>query len=342
MCRRGAFWRALGFSDEGRFVKKLKIGVLGCSAFAARAMIPALRETGGFELRAVASRSSEKAGDYARRFGCAPVCGYSTLLEREDLDCVYIPLPTGLHSEWVGRAVNSGKHVLVEKSFALNGGEAAGMLQEARKANVLVLENFLFLHHSQTKWVQEQIAAGAVGELRLFRSNFSFPPLPPDNFRYNKQLGGGSLLDVGAYVVKAAQLFLGPALRLVSSTLKLGTESGVDREGTATFIGKGGVVAQLAFGFDSFYQCNWEFVGSKGKITVERAYTPPPTLQPNVHIETQSCRQTFVLPADNHYRNMLVYFQNAIGRPQSYEAELQELQQQSCCLSMVRENAIIL
>lgn len=126
---------------------KLRIGVMGCSGFAARAMIPAMKELPEIELKAVASRNGVKAKTYAERFDCDAVEGYDGLLRREDLDAIYMPLPPGLHEEWISRSLEAGKHVLVEKPFVTDGSAALHLLRKAREKRLLVMENFLFLHH---------------------------------------------------------------------------------------------------------------------------------------------------------------------------------------------------
>lgn len=82
--------------------------------------------------------------------------------------------------------------------------------------------------------------------------------------------------------------------------------------GTASFANDNGQVAQLAYGFDTHYQCTWEFLGTEARLVVERGYTPPPGFTPVVRIERQNHREETVLPADNHYRNMRRFFAQTI------------------------------
>lgn len=118
--------------------KKIRIGVMGCAGIAQRYMIPAILDTQDLELVAVASRTLEKAKAYADRFGGDAVEGYENLLNRRDIDAVYVPLPTGLHEQWILLALQMGKHVFAEKSLAMNVVSAQRMLNLA-KENGLVL-----------------------------------------------------------------------------------------------------------------------------------------------------------------------------------------------------------
>lgn len=281
---------------------------MGCSSFARRAMIPALRDGDATELACVASRTQDKAAEVADEFGCEAVAGYDTLIERSDIDAIYMPLPTGLHDEWCTKALQAGKHLLVEKSFAENGASAERMLSVARENNLLVFENFQFQTHSQWAEIKRYMDSGELGDVHLVRSTFGFPPLPKDNFRWNKELGGGALLDAGAYMTKVSQLLLGTGLDVLGASLQDDAEAGVDKYGEAMFRNDAGQVAQVAFGFDYFYQCRVELLGTTGKLSTNRVFTAPPGFEPVFLIERQGESEEIKLPADNHFANMWRWF----------------------------------
>lgn len=315
----------------------LRIGVMGCASIARRAMIPAILASPATALAAVASRDRMKAEEVAQTFGCDAVEGYQRLLERDDIEAIYMPLPTGLHDEWVVRTLEAGKHILVEKSFSQDLRSAERMIGLARERDRLVLENYLFLHHSQHQWVLDFLKQGHLGDVHLVRSTFGFPPLAPGNFRYDRALGGGALLDAGGYVIKAAQEFLGPELSLAGAALHYDDALGVDFYGEAMFRSPNGMTAQVAFGFNYFYQCNYELLGTKGKLIVERAFTPPPGFRPRARFEAQDMTQEFTLPADDHYRNMFTFFADTVAHPERYAAHWDETLRQARLLQAVRE-----
>lgn len=314
----------------------LRIGVMGCADIAWRAMIPAMIECEETSLIAVASRTQEKAHKFAAHFKCDAVTGYDQLLRRNDIDAIYMPLPTGLHEVWVTKTLEAGKHLLVEKSFAEDLASAKKMLDLAEKKKLLVLENFLFPHHSQHAWILDKISSGELGEIHLFRATFGFPPLQADNFRYDRRLGGGALLDAGAYVVKAAQIFMGTDLRLRGASLKYDAERGVDIHGNVLLENSRGQAAQLSFGFDYYYQCQYEFLGSKGKLVAERAFTPPPGFTPSLRIEHQGRKHELSLPADNHYVNMLRFFARTVRDGGDPGEHLQSILRQAEWLDLIR------
>src|SRR5687768_8826608 len=96
--------------------RRLVVGVLGCSSIADRSTIPAMQRSGSVRVAAIGSRDPTRAAEFAARHG-ADACSYEELIGRPDLDAVYVPLPVGLHYEWGRRVLDSGKHLLLEKTF---------------------------------------------------------------------------------------------------------------------------------------------------------------------------------------------------------------------------------
>ena len=320
-------------------MSKLKIGVLGCANIAQRSVIPAFIEIAGFELVAVASRTITKAQDFAAEFKCEAIEGYQNLIDREDIDAIYMPLPTGLHEEWVLKALEAGKHVHIEKSLAMTYESAKKMVDLAREKNLLIMENFMFLYHQQHEFVKQQIEQGVIGEIRCFRSSFGFPPLDSTNFRYNKELGGGALLDAAAYTVRVSQLFLGNDVWVEAANLNhLNTD--VDLFGGAYIKSINGQFAEVAFGFDNFYQCNYEIWGSKGKIIAQRAFTPAKDFKPIITVEQQGEIVNHEIPAENHFINILNEFKRCITEG-DFESKYEEILNQSRLLQELKNKSSI-
>lgn len=320
-------------------MSKLKVGVMGCSSFAVRSMIPALQECDATQLIAIASRTEEKAKQATTQFGCEAVAGYDALLQRDDIDAVYMPLPTGLHEEWCTKALEAGKHLLVEKSFAMDLASAERMLAIAEQNRCLVFENFQFQTHRQWNVIKGHMTSGELGDVHLVRSTFGFPPLPKDNFRWNKELGGGALLDAGAYMCKVSQLLLGTGLEVLGASLQDDPETGVEMYGEAMFRNDAGQVAQVAFGFDYFYQCRVELLGTKGKLSTNRVFTAPPGFEPVLLIEKQGESEEVSVSADNHYVNMWNWFASEI-QTGDFSNHWKILLDQARLLEQVRELGI--
>ena len=290
--------------------KKLNIGILGCANIAKRSLIPTilnLKEY--FNLVGVSSRDMATAENCAGLFQTTAFEGYQSLIDNDGLDAVYIPLPNSLHAEWIEKALSRNLHVLVEKSLACDYETAVRLNELAEKKELVLVENFQFRFHSQLTKIKEIVASGKIGDLRCFKSSFGFSGLPENDIRYQKELGGGALLDTGAYPLKIVQIFLGLDIEVVAANLNFLPDKEVDIWGGAYVKQKNGnLFGELAFGFNHFYQCNVEIWGSKGKIYTNRIFTSPPEYEPVIELETADGKEILKLSADNHFENMLKHF----------------------------------
>ena len=310
------------------FNNKIRVGILGCANIAIRSLAPAFQHHPNFHLVTFAGRDFNKTRDAATSFGCQPSESYEELITRNDIDLVYIPLPNSLHFEWVMKALKSKKHVMCEKSLGCTYEEVNAMVLEAQKNSLLLVENFQFRFHSQHSFVKKILNDGLIGDVRCFRSSFGFPPFADsENIRYKSSLGGGALLDAGAYTLKAVDFMLGEDFEVISSNLNFCKDKQVDLHGGIYMQNKIGITAQLSFGFDNFYQCNYEIWGSKGKIISTRAFTAHPNIKPLVRIETSEGIELKQLPADDHFQNILTYISNCIYQGDFYSEYEQNLRQ---------------
>jgi dTDP-3,4-didehydro-2,6-dideoxy-alpha-D-glucose 3-reductase len=304
--------------------KKIKIGVLGCANIAKRSFIPAIIEMKDyFHLSGIASRDKQKACEYAQMFNTTPFDGYQLLLSTGSLDAVYIPLPNALHAEWIDIALDKGLHVLVEKSLACTRHDVERLNNKARKLNLVLLECFQFRFHRQMAEIQSLVESGILGDLRSIRSTFGFPPFPDENnIRYQKKLGGGALLDAGAYTIKISQLLLGNDLYVAAAKLNSDRNREVDIWGGG-FLQQidGSLFSEIVFGFDHFYQCNLEILGSRGKLYTNRLFTAPPGFETDIILETTTQKQLIKIPSDNHFNNLLLYFHKLIQSPDLADGE---------------------
>lgn len=319
--------------------RPLSVGVLGCADIAWRRVLPALAGAGETRVAAVAGRNPEKTRRFAERFGCAPVDGYAALLERDDVEAVYVPLPAALHAEWVERALLAGKHVLAEKPLTTDGGRTGRLLALARERGLALMENVMFVHHRQHAEVRRLIADGAIGELRAFRAVFAVPERPADDIRHRAALGGGSLLDMGVYPVRAALHFLGRDLEAVGATLHRPADREVDTAGSALLRTPEGVTAHLLFGMQHAYGAAYELWGSRGRIRVDRAFSPPADRSSVIHLDGPDGTGQFVTPADDQVANTVRAFARAARNGAVPPQDTADCLRQAALLDRIRECA---
>ncbi len=167
------------------------------------------------KLTAVASRNSSQAkafidacqGQVPLDHVPDPVEGYAELLTREDVDAVYIPLPTGMRKEWVIRAAEAGKHVLCEKPCAIQADDLQEMIDACATHDVQFMDGVMLMHTQRLKMMRS-IVDDQIGEVRRVHSHLTFrgdQAFRDENIRTDSQLEPhGCLGDLGWYNIRIA------------------------------------------------------------------------------------------------------------------------------------------
>src|SRR3990170_3235257 len=264
-----------------------------------RALIPPLRASERNELFAVASRSMQQAKSYAREWDIPRAHGsYEALLADPEVDVIYNPLPNHLHAEWTIKALHAGKHVLCEKPLVLSVQEVDDIAQAAKETGNIVAEAFMYRHHPKTLKVKEIVDSGELGDLQIIRGLFAATFNLKDNYRMVKEMGGGSLWDVGCYPVSYTRLIVGKKPREVFGWQVEGP-TGIDE----TFMGQmrfeSGVLAQFVCGFASPFRTSMEIIGSKGTLSVPVPFHPGAS--DKIHLQVGDDAETIEIPYQELY-----------------------------------------
>jgi predicted dehydrogenase len=232
-----------------------------------RLVLEGAGQADGVDVVAVASRDLARGEEFAREHGIETVHGsYEALLEDDSVEAVYIPLPNAMHVEWSVRALEVGKHVLCEKPMSRRPEEVERAFDAARAAGRLLTEAFMWRHNPQTRRLSELVADGAVGDVRLVRSSFSFYLEDASNVRMNAELDGGSLMDVGCYCVSGSRVFAGGEPERAYA--RAVTRNGVDVRLAGTLEFPGEVLATFDCGFDVTARHDLEIVGTEASLYV--------------------------------------------------------------------------
>lgn len=308
----------------------MKLGIICPSEIAIRRFMPALqqceeldfagigvytkeerfgeREISDEDFQASLSKEKEKAQIFIDQYGGKLYNGYAEIATSSDIDALYIPLPPSLHFKWAKLALEHGKHVLVEKPSTTSSTDTNELVRIASERGLALHENYMFAFHAQLDSIDEIIRSGEIGDIRLYRISFGFPRRAANDFRYNKALGGGSLIDAGGYTIRYATRLLGPTVELRYAQSNYLDDFEVDMYGSAAFVNKDGVTAQVAFGMDNNYKCELEAWGSKGCLTTGRVLTAPAGFAPTATIRKGNEDTIVELPADDAFLKSIRYF----------------------------------
>lgn len=271
-------------------------GILGTARIATK-VAGAINATEGARVAAVASRCAERAAEWAGDHGIERSYGnYQALLDDDELDAIYIPLPPSMHAKWTIRAAEAGKHVICEKPIAMNAAEAEEMAAACRENNVQLMDATMWVHHPRSADMLRPISDGTLGEMRRVTAAFGFvidpyleqkPPhmardretgqaSPADiaahELRFQRELGGGSLLDTGWYCVRVALWAFGDLPREVFAKARYRNDVDMSFSGLMWY--DDDRVASFDCGYDLATRKWFEVTGTQGTLVCDDFLTP--------------------------------------------------------------------
>jgi predicted dehydrogenase len=204
----------------------VRFGILGAARIAPAALIRPAASNPEVTVEVVAARDRTRADSFAARHRITRVVGsYEAVVNDPDIDAVYIPLPNSLHAPWTLAALAAGKHVLCEKPFTSNAAEAVTVAEAAAVAaadrGLVVLEAFHYRYHPLAHRMREIVESGELGRLHHVETWLCAPIPNKADIRYQFDLAGGAMMDMGSYVVHMARMLGGEEPSVLSATAKL-------------------------------------------------------------------------------------------------------------------------
>lgn len=290
-------------------------GIIGCGNIARHAVCPAISWAEGACLEAVASREADRAARLAGELGAArshPT--YEALLADPEVDAIYIGLPNGLHEEWTIRALEAGKHVLCEKSLALDPNAAGRMIAAADRSGLRLMEAYMYRHHPQWEVVRGLLSEGAIGTIRFLRAGLMGDLTGnPQDHRWTAELGAGALFDVTCYGVNVARFLIGSEPVAIKAMADLHL-AGVDQTTAALLDFGEGTIALVNGSLNSFGSQHCEIVGTKGSIIVEKPFIPgwDPV---KIRVKRAGGAEEIEVGGANHYLHMVEHFSRCVLDP---------------------------
>ena len=254
---------------------KIKWGILS-TGHISKKFADALAILPEAELVAVASRDIETAQKFAEKCNVPKAYGtYEELAADPNIDVIYIGTPHSFHFENSIMCMRKGKAVLCEKAFAINAAEAREMVRVAREENIFLMEAMITRQVPLIKKVLDWIKEGRIGEVRMVKaSRCARGEFKPGARHLTPELGGGSLLDVGVYVISFASMIYKKSPVEVVGLSHIG-ELGSDEQGVAILKYDGGEIADLSFALKTAGVNEAYILGTEGYIKFDDVFAVP-------------------------------------------------------------------
>ena len=291
---------------------RLKIGVLGAARIAPIALVGPARSVTDVQVAAVAARDPLRAERFAKKHGIAKVHpSYEALFADPEIDAIYNPLPNGLHSKLTIKALAAGKHVLCEKPMAANADDALAMVAAAKANGRVLMEAAHWRHHALAAKVVALLADNALGRVTRIETSMCIPlPLPGD-IRYQYELAGGALMDVGFYgthMLRTLALAAGKGEpEIVAAKLTL-IKPKVDRAADVSVRFADGTDGRMVCSLWSMRLLNISFrvIGERGSIVAKNPVAPQ--FYNRLHVVVDGKKTTEIVRGDGSYTAQLRAF----------------------------------
>ncbi len=303
----------------------IRWGILSTANIALESVIPAMLNSEYCSVISIASRNIKKAKKIAKKFQIPKYFGsYQELLDDKEIEAVYIPLPNHLHVKWAEKALQAGKHVLLEKPVALSSEEAKKLQAEAKKHPTLkIMEAFMYRFHPQWIRVKEMVDAGEIGQLKTIQSSFSFFDNNPDSIVNQKEYGGGSLMDIGCYPISISRFLFGEEPKNVSANIEYHSEFKVDVLATA--------ILEFNQGTSSFFSSiqmldnqQVQIFGTEGNITFEIPFNPPADQEVKIWLTKENVKKEIEFAICDQYKLQADIFSLAIMEHKNVPVDLDD------------------
>jgi predicted dehydrogenase len=256
---------------------KIRWGILSTAKIGLVKVIPAMKQGKYCEITAIASRNLNEAKKAAASLEIPKAYGsYEELLTDTEIEAVYIPLPNHMHVEWAIKAMEAGKHVLLEKPVGLSSEQAESLIQASKlNPSLKIMEAFMYRHHPQWQKAKKLVADGNIGTLKTIQTFFSYYNTDPNNIRHNPDFGGGGLMDIGCYCISLSRFIFDEEPKRVNGLVEFDPKFKTDRMASGILDFPGGT---------STFTCSTQLVpfqrvtifGDKGSIEIEIPFNAPP------------------------------------------------------------------
>ena len=310
---------------------------LGYSNLLKARILPILSKA-GFTSVGIAKYSGQEWDEEYKKCDIPVTCydSYEEGLKHFQGVLVYVSTVNSTHIAYATAALNAGFHVIIDKPAAESYENAKRLVEMAREKHLFVGESTVYLEHPQFDTVK-QIFSDNNDAPKLLTVHFTMPPFQPNNFRYQKSLGGGAIMDTAPYAVSVARYFLGGEPEQVSCVVNERQADGLDIEYSLLMQYPDGKAMIGHFGFNTEYINQVFLLGNRTNVTINRIFTIPDTLENEIQVTHMNEQSIVKAPAGNNFELYLCRTLQTLSTD-NYEAAYEALLSDAKVKQMIFEN----
>ncbi len=301
----------------------MKIAVWGLGNHAINKILPALKENEHLDLYGVYSRNNDVVDQCKKKFDCQSWESPDAMLDDPNLDIVYVTTPTGIHSSQGTKILESKKHFWCEKPFTSSHKQTKELIKLSIDHNLSVAEGFMYLYHPQFLWLKDYLKQYSNEEIINIDVKFTMPY--PDNpgWRYNPQMGGSTLLDIGTYNLSIIlELIKNEAPDILFKEVKNIPSIPIDMNGHISLAYPSGTICNLFWGMGLPYRNEIDILTTNGSIYSDKIFSKTEEYKPSFIIRDLNGNQKSIESINcNHFVRMFNYFFGLVGNKDKAQKE---------------------
>lgn len=288
------------------------IAVWGVGQHARKTVLPSIAKCNSLKLIGIGTRNDEVRRQQAGLHHCLAWSSLEEILECPDVDVVYLATPIGLHYDEGLQILKSGRHLWSEKSFTSSLAEAEEIFDVANASDRSLCVVCSPVYHDQFEKVADLIGQGSIGKVLSVTGYFEFPHLSADNIRYDPEIGGSALLDLGFYPIIVPYELAGGEIVSVSAKLEHQSGYDIDTGGEAVFVMGAGLELRAYWGYGRDYRNEMFINGELGSLHVSPAFSKPAGRDMSIGMHVGDKWTQIPVSPENQFVKMLHSFSNSI------------------------------
>ena len=296
--------------------KRINYGIIGFGRYAENRLFPAFQKTRYSTLIAINKRDINQAREIAARLSIPKYFDEpATLLQQSDVDAVIITSPPGFHMEHTVLAANHGKHIIVEKPFAVNQSQARTMVKICKQKNINLMAAFVMRFIDAIDVAREWVLSGKLGDLRFAGGYFGIDISHSNRSWIDDPAvsGGGAIADLGSHFIDLLQYVSGRKMSIISATVKPDPgKHSVEKNALISFELEQKTIGSLYVSFQVIRESGLTFHGSKGKLTLQN-FNQPESMVNLVYMD-ETGEAIVPVKNENYYARMIDHFSQALLR----------------------------
>ena len=290
-----------------------KIAVSGLGRHAVKNILPAIKKSNSLLLAAVNTRNTDVLDNVSREYECEGFLDFEEMIDIDDIDIIYLSTPPGVHYQQAKKSLLSYKHVWIEKPLTTNLENTIELIEISVSRGLSLFECLMYQFHPQFNQINQYIRNDSFGKLINITSIFSLPFMPESGFRFNRELGGSCLYDVGIYPISLIlTLFEDEQIDILNANISFDdSDHQIDSKGNTRLLINGETNCNLYWRYNSSYRNDIEIWGEHSSLNTKKIFSKDEEYVPILSIsDINGNSEEIMIRSVNHFHEMLETYSN--------------------------------